>query len=340
MNFTPITFNVRIDRLSYPDLLAHMRDLSVTDEDVAGMPGQVHRPAHALLVDQYAASDTQLVLGKLQLAGDFSHLPSGAAAALAQASPSFRRPVLFEQIRNALGDPSTNLSLLKGTLELAAQTPYEAATGPHEPAGRIFYRWQPEGTRLVRNGGHWFACLQFGARFHADTPPGKLRIGLDLGWSPLTIAVTDRGEVREFAGADLRHVLPLYKFGVLSSGALQLLQRLEYSAGRADCERVLDYLLDHACAVHAERLDRKWRNGTFVSLSRKRATYDHHHAWLSELLRVARIPLSRIPAALTSQRCSRCEEIGVRRLKFFVCPKCGHTEDADHNAARNILHAS
>ncbi|WP_188973388.1 zinc ribbon domain-containing protein [Deinococcus aerolatus] len=61
---------------------------------------------------------------------------------------------------------------------------------------------------------------------------------------------------------------------------------------------------------------------------------------MSELLRVARIPLSRIPAALTSQRRSRCEEIGVRRLNVFVCPKCGHTEDADHNAARNILNSN
>ena len=59
MNFKSITFNVRIDRACYPHLLSHMRDLRVTDEQVAGLTGQVYLPAPSLLVHQYATSDTR-----------------------------------------------------------------------------------------------------------------------------------------------------------------------------------------------------------------------------------------------------------------------------------------
>ncbi len=339
MNFKTITFNVRIDRTCYAHLLSHMRDLRVTDEQVAGLTGQVYLPAPSLLVHQYATSDTGLVLGALRLTGAFSHLPSGAAAALAQSSPNFMRPVLSETLEQALRDSSTNLDLLKGALELAVRMPYEAVNVPVTAASRIFYRWQPHGTRLVKTTSDWFICLQFDARFHTGTLPGTRHIGLDLGWLPLTVAITDEGQVKEFYGADLTHALSLFQFGMLSAPALQLLERLEYSIGRADCERVLDHLLDNACAVHAERLSHTSLNGEFVALSRKRATFDYHHAWLREILGVARIPLLRVPAAWTSQRCSRCNNIGARNAKTFTCPACGHTEHADHNAARNILNS-
>ena len=244
---------------------------------------------------------------------------------------------MSETLEHALLDPSTNLELLRGALELAARMPYETVNTSVSPASRIFYRWQPHGTRLVKTASDWFVCLQFDARFHADRPPGTCRIGLNLGWLPLTVAVTDHGQVKEFYGADLTHVLPLFQFDVLSAPALQLLERLEYSIGRADCEHVLDHLLDHACAVHAERLSHTSLNGKFVGLSRRRATYDYHHAWLREILSVARIPLLRVPAAWTSQRCSRCNDIGTRKDKTFICPACGHTDHADHNAAQNVL---
>lgn len=340
MNFTTVTFNVRIDRTSYPDLLSHMREFTATGEVVAGMPGQVYQPAPALLIHQFVTSDTQLVLGSLILNGDFSHLPSGAATALAQVSPHFTRPVMFDALQRALVDPSMNLQTLKRGLELAARTSCElVATSPAPAGSRICYRWQPQGTRVVFNKGHWFACLQFDAQFHTSTPPGTRRVGLDLGWAPMTVAVTDHDEVQEFHGAALIHARALFEPGTLSAPALHLLARLEYAVGRADCERLLDYLFDNASAVHAERLKQNSGNGMFVSLSRKRATYDYHNAWLHELLRVAQILLCRVPAAFTSQQCSRCGERGIRNGKYFRCLACGHAEHADHNAARNVLKA-
>jgi putative transposase len=46
--------------------------------------------------------------------------------------------------------------------------------------------------------------------------------------------------------------------------------------------------------------------------------------------------------AYTSQRCSECgqTEAGNRASQaVFCCLKCGHAENADHNAAKNILKA-
>lgn len=48
------------------------------------------------------------------------------------------------------------------------------------------------------------------------------------------------------------------------------------------------------------------------------------------------IPVIFVDPAYTSQRCSRCGEIGLRDGKDFKCPHCGHADHADVNAAFNI----
>jgi len=48
-----------------------------------------------------------------------------------------------------------------------------------------------------------------------------------------------------------------------------------------------------------------------------------------------------VPAAFTSQRCSQCGQIGRRESQAsFVCPHCGHTSNADLNAAQVIATAA
>jgi IS605 OrfB family transposase len=65
--------------------------------------------------------------------------------------------------------------------------------------------------------------------------------------------------------------------------------------------------------------------------------------WLERLRQACewnRVSFRSVPPAYTSQRCSRCghTEQGNRlRSEVFRCRACGYTDDADVNAARNIL---
>lgn len=50
----------------------------------------------------------------------------------------------------------------------------------------------------------------------------------------------------------------------------------------------------------------------------------------------------KVPAAYTSQTCSRCRSVDPESRKsqaWFRCTRCGHSENADLNAAKNILAA-
>jgi putative transposase len=51
---------------------------------------------------------------------------------------------------------------------------------------------------------------------------------------------------------------------------------------------------------------------------------------------IAGIPVEIVQPHYTSQTCSRCGGLGMRRGKHFVCEVCGHKADADRNAADNL----
>ena len=67
-----------------------------------------------------------------------------------------------------------------------------------------------------------------------------------------------------------------------------------------------------------------------------------HTGWgaMERMLEYKALELIRVPAAYTSQTCSACGVIDAdsrRTQASFKCVACGHPQNADLNAARNIL---
>jgi putative transposase len=61
--------------------------------------------------------------------------------------------------------------------------------------------------------------------------------------------------------------------------------------------------------------------------------------WVEYFGKVFGVVTVAVPPHYTSQNCSNCGEVVKKSLstRTHVCPHCGHTQDRDWNAARNIL---
>ncbi len=61
--------------------------------------------------------------------------------------------------------------------------------------------------------------------------------------------------------------------------------------------------------------------------------------WVEYFGKVFGVVTVAVPPQYTSQNCSSCGEVVKKTLstRTHVCPHCGHTQDRDWNAARNIL---
>ena len=61
--------------------------------------------------------------------------------------------------------------------------------------------------------------------------------------------------------------------------------------------------------------------------------------WIEYFGKVFGVATVAVPPHYTSQNCSNCGKIVKKALsqKTHRCPRCGHVQDRDWNAARNIL---
>ncbi len=69
------------------------------------------------------------------------------------------------------------------------------------------------------------------------------------------------------------------------------------------------------------------------------ASWSLFRQWVEYFGKVFGVVSVAVPPHFTSQNCSNCGKIVKKSLstRTHVCPHCGHTQDRDHNAARNIL---
>jgi putative transposase len=69
------------------------------------------------------------------------------------------------------------------------------------------------------------------------------------------------------------------------------------------------------------------------------AAWTQFRQWVEYFGKVFGVVTVAVPPHHTSQNCSNCGEVVKKALstRTHVCPHCGHTQDRDWNAARNIL---
>lgn len=205
--------------------------------------------------------------------------------------------------------------------------------------------WQPDETylRQIANG-HWFLGLTYRVTYRpAQQALAKVRVGLDLGMTPMTVAYTSTGETRMFEPTDIAPASRLVESGRLSPPQRDLLTQLLYTSGREDAEKVIAWLNYYADEVTAERLTHKRMNKQFIFVGRDHAIHDHHFSALSQYLNASRMDFLRVNPAGTSQECGHCLQQtgrvvrGNRWRQIFTCPVCGAVRNAHENAAHVVL---
>jgi len=69
------------------------------------------------------------------------------------------------------------------------------------------------------------------------------------------------------------------------------------------------------------------------------AAWTQFRQWVEYFGKVFGVATVAVPPHHTSQNCSNCGEVVKKSLstRTHICPHCGHTQDRDWNAARNIL---
>lgn len=214
--------------------------------------------------------------------------------------------------------------------------------------------------RVVLEGGKWFACI--GVRSNHEAPQGNLpSLGIDRG---ITLALaTSEGEVYLAPG----HLQNLDR---VAREAQRGLSRKKRGSNRYRKQRRV--IADQK--AKAARIRRDWQHKTTTQICRDYSAVVIEDLKVSRMTRRARDKgvaqkrglnrsilnigwhsieimlaykleerggtLIKINPAYTSQTCSACGTIDKHSRESqarFACTSCGHTMNADHNAAINIL---
>ena len=211
---------------------------------------------------------------------------------------------------------------------------------------------------LLYRQGTWYLAVTLDVpEPTADEPLGTL--GVDLGI--LNLATDSTGE--SFSGAQVEHVRKrhaalrqrLQKRGTKSAKRhLKKLSgkeaRFRKNTNHVISKRIVQKVKATGQGIAIEDL-RHIRTRTEARL--RKSQRSRHSSWafaqLRELLSykaaLAGVPLHTVDPSYTSRTCSvpscgHCEKANRKSQAEFVCRKCGHMMNADHNAAINISRAA
>ncbi|AFZ23003.1 transposase [Cylindrospermum stagnale PCC 7417] len=119
-------------------------------------------------------------------------------------------------------------------------------------------------------------------------------------------------------------------------------QRKDFAIKTARCVVRSNDLVAYVGASPCRRLDLMVRNmikNHHLAKSISDVSWSLFREWVEYFGKVFGVVTVAVPPHYTSQNCSNCGEVVKKTLstRTHVCPHCGHTQDRDQNAARNIL---
>ncbi|HSV83037.1 MAG TPA: transposase [Ramlibacter sp.] len=220
---------------------------------------------------------------------------------------------------------------------------------------------------LRQQGGKWIAALQTQREVEAPVPTATAAVGLDFG--VVTIITPSVGapielppQLNRYERRMKRLQQALSRKQKASKNRRKARQRvaachqriaavrrdfLQKSTTQLVRENALiaieDLSVKHMTASAAGTVDAPGKNvraKTGLNRSIRRNGWSMARAMLKYKTAWAGVMLVPVPPAYTSQTCSACGHVAAESRKtqaVFSCVACGHAENADRNAARNIL---
>ena len=164
----------------------------------------------------------------------------------------------------------------------------------------------------------------------------KIDIGLDIGYKKL--AVLSNGQV---IGKDLEKKINKISRKLQGSKAFKraLIERNDYinhEIKKIPFDEIKTLVVEDLKNVKHKS---KGKISKVFMNKLQRWIYSYLLERLGNACEVVGVQLHKINPAYTSQECSVCGDIHKenRKDEMFLCVRCGHTEDADYNASKNIL---
>ncbi|GAB1543350.1 RNA-guided endonuclease TnpB family protein [Scytonema sp. NUACC21] len=111
-------------------------------------------------------------------------------------------------------------------------------------------------------------------------------------------------------------------------------QRQDFAVKAARC-----VVLSHDLVAYEDLAVRNMVKNHHLAKSISDAAWTQFREWVEYFGRVFGVATVAVPPHGTSQNCSNCGQVVKKTLstRTHVCPHCGHVQDRDHNASRNIL---
>ena len=178
----------------------------------------------------------------------------------------------------------------------------------------------------------------------------KTHIGVDLNATKhcAVVAIKETGKVYKL-GKEAEHIHNKYRYirsCLQKQGRYKEVKKIKNRESRIVRDinhKISRFIVNLAIANQSNINLEKLAN---IRKNKKHTKSFNHtlHSWSFYQLKtfieykavLAGVNVSLINPAYTSQCCSHCGELGIRKGKEFMCPNCGHVEHADVNAAFNI----